>query len=499
MKLYWGDLHSHCSISYGQGSLKQALLRASKQLDFCSITGHAFWPDMPSDRARYGAIIDYHRKGFDTLAENWPTLVRQTREACVPASFLALPSYEWHSLKYGDHNVYGPTDSLPLLDAPDLPELRREISAFRGIAIPHHIGYTAGYRGIDWDHFQEDQSPFVEVFSLHGCSESEEAPHPMLHDMGPRHIDSTAEEGWRRGHRFGIVGSTDHHGAYPGSHGDGRLAVLAEGLSRKQLWEAWLKRRVYAATGDRIEIGMELGDGTFGDVVHVPGTRRLHMKVQGWDRMDRVELIKNGRRIRCWIPEENPQAVPETGPWRLRLTWGWGRKDTPVSWDTRLDLEGAEILRADSCFSGQSVVAPKGTGGHGVDEDQEDLPHEILSRSPQHCHWKSVTLGNPTMKHPSTQALSLLIQGPLDARLKLKVNGVSLEGRLGDYLRGGQVHHLRGWLTEAIRIGPLTGPDQTTLEVEHQDEPELEFDHYRLRAFQYNGQAAWVTPIWVES
>ena len=39
-KIYWGDLHSHCAISYGEGNLENAIKRASQQLDFCSVTGH---------------------------------------------------------------------------------------------------------------------------------------------------------------------------------------------------------------------------------------------------------------------------------------------------------------------------------------------------------------------------------------------------------------------------------------------------------------------------
>lgn len=38
--LYWGDMHAHCSISYGQSSLEKALSRARSHLDFCSITAH---------------------------------------------------------------------------------------------------------------------------------------------------------------------------------------------------------------------------------------------------------------------------------------------------------------------------------------------------------------------------------------------------------------------------------------------------------------------------
>ena len=44
--IYWGDLHSHCDISYGDGKLVNAISRASDQLDFCTVTGHAFWPDI---------------------------------------------------------------------------------------------------------------------------------------------------------------------------------------------------------------------------------------------------------------------------------------------------------------------------------------------------------------------------------------------------------------------------------------------------------------------
>ena len=89
-QLYWGDLHSHCSISYGHGTVEQALMRARQQLDFCSITGHAFWPDMPTDRDTYGEIIDYHRNGFATLAGNWEQLLAGQAKGSCDQQFLAL-------------------------------------------------------------------------------------------------------------------------------------------------------------------------------------------------------------------------------------------------------------------------------------------------------------------------------------------------------------------------------------------------------------------------
>jgi hypothetical protein len=70
-KIYWGDLHSHCAISYGEGNLENAIKRASQQLDFCSVTGHAFWPDIDSLAKDKEDIKNYHLQGFIKLKKNW--------------------------------------------------------------------------------------------------------------------------------------------------------------------------------------------------------------------------------------------------------------------------------------------------------------------------------------------------------------------------------------------------------------------------------------------
>jgi hypothetical protein len=60
---YYGDLHNHCSISHGYGSLEEAFLNAREQLDFCSVTGHALWPDMPEPDESIRHIVDFHEEG----------------------------------------------------------------------------------------------------------------------------------------------------------------------------------------------------------------------------------------------------------------------------------------------------------------------------------------------------------------------------------------------------------------------------------------------------
>src|SRR5262245_17873756 len=137
----------------------------------------------------------------------------------------------------------------------------------------------------------------------------------MLHDMGPRDAGSTAETGWRLGHRFGVIGSTDHHSAYPGSHGDGRLGVFATALTREAIWEALLARRVFAATGDRIDARLFVDGAWIGSSIRSPGARHLRVAVRGCDALDRVEVLKNGRVIRRLFTED----ARDSGIYRLRI------------------------------------------------------------------------------------------------------------------------------------------------------------------------------------
>jgi hypothetical protein len=495
--LFWGDIHSHCSISYGHGSVTQALARARQQLDFCSVTGHAFWPDMPTDRDVYADIIDYHITGFARCARNWNKLLALQEQASSAGEFLALPSYEWHSLKYGDHNIYGPGPELKLEDAADLPSLRRLCQQKGAIAVPHHIGYAAGYRGIDWRHFREEYSPIVEIHSLHGCSESDAAPYPMLHDMGPRDAGSTAEAGWQLGHKFGIIGSTDHHSAYPGSHGDGRMGVFATALTRDAIWEAILARRVFAATGDRIDARLFVNDAWIGSEIKAAGERRLRVEVTGTDALRQVEVLKNDRISRRLFPTPATDFSGEKR-YRLRITWGWGRKEVSIPWHCRLSLSSGRIIsQVEPCFKGPSIVAPIHQIGDEEVPDDQDLPHAITEQSERECVWHSVTTGNLTLRHDTTQALALELEADLAATLTLEVNGQRHVHPLAELLLTARCHYLRGWLSEAVRIGPLVPLENCTVHAEWVDTPTEEIDRYRLRAEQANGQWVWLSPIWV--
>ena len=124
------------------------------------------------------------------------------------------------------------------------------------------------------------------------------------------------------------------------------------------------------------------------------------------------------------------------------------------------------------------------------------MPSSRVSSSKDSRAWRSVTLGNKTMRHETTQALSLDVDAPLKATLTINVNGNRYTHSLEELLHKGRSHFLRGWLSEAIRIGPLVPIEECTVVDEWSDEAERDEDVYRLQAAQLNGQWAWLTPIW---
>ena len=223
------------------------------------VTVHAHWHDIPDDDPRLDDLVAYHKNGFIRTTEQWETVKQFVANQHQADEFVTFLGFEWHSNRYGDHNVYFKGAEGDIIRANDMEELRACLRQYRerGIEtmlIPHHIGYKAGYRGINWAEFDPEFISIVEIMSMHGASESDQAPYPYHHTMGPRDYRSTLQYGLAQGHRVGVMGSTDHHSAHPGSYGHGCLGVWAESLTRDSIWQAIQERRTYALTGDKIQL-----------------------------------------------------------------------------------------------------------------------------------------------------------------------------------------------------------------------------------------------------
>jgi hypothetical protein len=495
-KLYWGDLHTHCNITYGHGSMEDALEAATAQLDFCAIVAHALWPDAPVGNQEIRDIVDYHFEAFRRVRKNWDNVQALNVKYRKPGQFIPFLSYECHSMRDGDHNVYHLEPRAPILDAASIADLKSKLQGQRALVIPHHMGYMKGYRGFNWDSFVEsDQTPFVEIYSRHGCSEIDVGPYPALHDMGPRSHEGTAEEGLRRGHKFGMIASTDQHAGYPGSYGDGKIGVYATALTPEALWEAFLARRVFGVTGDRIGMKFHLNDAWMGRAINAGGKRRIHLSVEGDDLLDYADLIKNGKRIARFSAPFLPDTP--TGSRvraKVRVEWGWGRNPAYTEWNGRIALTDGQVLGISPCFRGQPITSPQG------DEVPRTHVSRILEQSSTGCAFQSYTTKNPNTITPMTNSLVLDVEMDPNAAIHASVNGKNFEHTLKELMGGTRSHWISGWINEALVFHRAIPEAGFLLEQDYTDsEPEQETDYYYLRVREHNNQWAWSSPIWVSS
>jgi len=490
-QFFQGDIHNHCNLSYGHGSFAEAIKNAKTQLDFTSVTLHAAWPDMPREDPDLDYLIAYHEYGFREASNNWEDYLKQVDLANQEGRFVTFPSYEWHSSEFGDHCIYFKSpQNQPILTSSSPHALKKELLRLNSpcFMIPHHIGYKQGYRGINWDSFSATLSPVVEIFSFHGASERAEGPYPYLHSMGPRHARSCAQYGWEKGQIFGVIGSTDHHNAFPGSYGSGRMGVWAESLSRDGLWEAIKHRRTVALTGDRIQLKFSLNGHPMGAVCPPTEARHIHVEIVGDDRIDSIDLLHNNKIIHRECPEENSA---KSGRFKCLLELGWGEKPADTTWQCQIKVSQGKIHHVEPHFRGNNdQELPEG----------DDFAYAALDLiSPQILHFSTQTRPNPTFQTPATEGVVLELEGGINTIIEADINGQTYRHSLGELMMGSQTHYRGGFVSPALcfhKAVPQSEYD-LTFDLTHLSISKIR-DWYYVRVRQNNGQMAWSSPIWVE-
>ena len=274
--------------------------------------------------------------------------------------FPMFMGYEWQGAgKDGDHNVFF-KDNLQKMEYP----LRYEelVKAYLGkdvIGIPHHLAYQLEHRGKNWDTHQDTFSPFVEIYSSHGSSENDTGCIEMnrhVH-MGPRTGMTSVERGWEKGHKYGVIAAGDNHSC-PGVYGFGYTAVLAEDATKEAIWDAFVNRRVYGVSKDRIELDYTVDGEVMGAEIKGKKDSVLKLNIKAANAIDRIEIIKDNRVI---------EMVPHTSTWenqdltgtirfkfQLELGWGPDRRIFPDiesrKWTGMLKTPG-KLLSIEKCWS----------------------------------------------------------------------------------------------------------------------------------------------------
>ncbi|MEZ5278123.1 MAG: hypothetical protein R3F07_17200 [Opitutaceae bacterium] len=500
MKTYWGDIHNHCAVSYGHGDPERVLNNARQHLDFVSITGHAFWPDMPTDLQRHNAIILYHLGGFAKLQRYWGDLLHKMEASNRPGEFVTLPSYEWHSREYGDYNAYFGSHQVPLVDGPDLAGLAARLANEEApfILMPHHCGYPKGHRGLNWEAFIPEVTPLVEIYSNHGCGEADDAGYEYHHSMGPRVGGSMVRRGLLLGHRFGFSAGTDSHDGYPGHYGHGRIGVLAEKLDLSSIWDGMMNRRTVASTGGRFGVEFAMGAGGIGQVVGREARMPIRLCIEGNGPIERVDLIEgsNGRcRVRRLAgPDLDFGFVP--GRYKVKIECGWGREKQRSDWDVSCRVDDGRLLGVERCFRHSDYPM-----------DEMASSEEIVEQDDSGVRWLARALANPSgmtggthFNAGGTQAVVLDLDLGDRSRLRVTAGDVDFDLPVQELACGSIGRPISGFGSPALKLHRAVPEREFTFLHESVFEPPVDAaaGFVYARVLQSDGQMAWISPIWYE-
>lgn len=498
--LYWGDLHTHTDLSDGNGKFEDNLEVAQSHLDFWTGCDHAFGEETFS--------LDYSkREGRKLFNNEWTRVQALYRASEAPGRFIPFLGYEWTNCLYGHHNVYYLDYDQPIHMPRTLPELYAAVKNVDALVIPHHPGYPVGVCGKDWDYHDERLSPFVEMYSLHGSSETPEGIRPVLTMgswMGPGAGEGCAQAALARGYKIGFIASTDSHGDHPGAYDLGLMGVWARELTRTSLWEAFKKRRVYAVTGDRISLDFAINGSPMGSSLSPALRRNLVASVVAWNRIDRVEILKNNAVLRTFSEPLGKSSQSARTRLRFQIEWGWdGRSEH--DWKGSLTLNDGKILQALPCYRG-NLAKRKGKG--------------ITNLSNSRCEWISKTEKSRGQFRRNADLIAFEVECSNSDSIELVMACDGLKQTLrmspADMLQRSKAQYMEDlpdtndgnfWsrvkVTAKFKVHQAWTTDQLTVNLTCEDafdsspHPEIA-DFYYIRVTQNNGQRAWSSPIWVD-
>jgi len=533
LRLVWGDLHKHVHVN-DMDRLDELAEDAKKNLDFYAFLCYPFvwYLQSRSGKIRWlGHPVNLHsvfsevNKDGCLLVESvapaqeikrWEAKLRQAaKEHNKEEEFVTLLGYEWHGnrKKYGDHNIIFFDIDLPFEDESELPILYKKLKGKRVLVIPHHTAYKIRRRGKDWNIWDSKLSPVAEIYSSHGASEVDSFPMFLNNNysMGPGCSKGSWQLALNKGLRVGVIASNDGWGL-PGSWNKGLAGVWVTSFTREGLWDAFQHRRTYAVTGDRIELMFWVNDTFMGGVLNT-NVRPLivRYKVSCLDKLDRVELIHNGRRVAChyYADTQREEALIGEVVCNIRIDFGWGPakhygfSDGTTIWDGCLEVKKGELLSALGCF-----------GRRG----------QRLKTSGNLANWQiRLPYRNGDRESEIKESIIFTVKGTSETVLKFSGEGYDFSKKLRDLLYKSEVIALEDKTSKLIESefgirqdkiindevyyfnAPKIKLHRAVISSELKAEGFFEishlgagFNYLYIRVFQLNGQMAWSSPVWIK-
>ncbi|MVB11217.1 hypothetical protein CAFE_19250 [Caprobacter fermentans] len=372
--IYFGQLHSHTTLSDGVGSITQAYDHASKakNLDFEAVTDHSNYFETASEaQAHKNTILD------GSGSENWKeghAAAKAITDEKIPnpdsaddpgSTFLGIYGYEMTWSDGSGHINTFDTPGFEDRQNPTYCNKKQSASNPAGLdayyktltTVPdsisqfNHPGTTFG----DFYDFADYSPTFDKLINLIEVGNGEGPIRGVGYFPSYEYYTRALDKGWH-------VAPTNNQDNHKGNWGDSNTArsvILAQSLTEENLYDALRNRRVYATEDNDLSIYYTVDSAVMGSEISVKKGESLSLHADLSDPTDKsigtVEVIVNGGRVAAEKEISSSKAsvdfsIPNNySYYYLRVTEA--DKDIAVTapvWTGEVDKAGIASVSADT-------------------------------------------------------------------------------------------------------------------------------------------------------
>jgi len=331
--VYWGDTHIHTrEFSDGIGTGRDAFHYAKNVvlLDFAALGDHLNKRNNEFMEGRTNISYPYNKNV-------WSSLVNLCKD-WSNEDFVAIPGYEWSGRNYyvtRATKMQNPYESIsdkvilfPIETAEKAPlvdyysengcfqhQLYKSLKDVECAIISHTpLSYVMG---TSWTEVDNEMEKVVEIYSTHGSSEIKNGNYrPLVNNKSKGSVI------WALNNEFklGFIGGGDDHYSHPGCpvrqykmknlvpilrYKPGIAAIFSNRLDSKSLIQNLNERNCYATTGTRMWMKITIQSVLMGQQTETSKPPLIIATVCGTDKLESVELIKNGEVIAIRVPRND--------------------------------------------------------------------------------------------------------------------------------------------------------------------------------------------------
>ncbi|MEO2177572.1 MAG: DUF3604 domain-containing protein [bacterium] len=475
-RIYWGDTHGHSGFAEGVGSAEgyMRFARDEARLDYVTHSEHDIWLD----------------------DGEWKILRDNVEKYSQDGRFVAFLGYEWsvNNTGGGHHNVLFRTPNdrkrIPMQFYPTLSRLytglRNHNSASDVLIIPH------AHQNGDYRQSDPELEHLVEIMSGHGT------------------FEWWAKMYLNHGHQVGFVAASDDHLGHPGysvprgaaiAQRGGLGAVLAGEKTADALFDSMKARRVYATTGDRIILQVDVNGTGMGQRAPYSEKRKIVGRVIGTGAINNITIVKNDTAI--WSGNYGfSNQVKSVAGYQLKFqsdSTAFHPRDNPRGWRVwqgTAEIKGATLVSAEPTdFTNPSV--------HQFSIDEKN-PNLIRFTTLTRGDSSSIDLvfegaGNTTEVILDLKTAQERGGAPQLYRRHGRIPAWKTTFPLKEMVNGrlSRINEFQGY-QDSVMLRRLVrdGKQERQFEFVDDDNPR-QGDYYYVRVVQANDAIAWSSPVWI--